>query len=656
MVENLAAERIDPNHYIGIRFRPDIEGLRAIAVIFVVLYHAGLPSLQGGFIGVDIFFVVSGYLITTLLTNELNFSGDIHLSRFYARRVRRLLPASTLVVVAVCLTEAILASPLAQYGILKDALATTLYSSNIYFCHLNRGYFFQGTPASPLFHTWSLAVEEQFYLVWPILLLLLTRVGKSVGVTVFFLAVITLVSFAGCVWLTGFNEIAAFFQSPARAWEFSAGGLASFVPIHWLTRSKSLCGWIGITGLLSLILSATFLTASMRYPGYIVAIPVVATIATLLAGAGTPDSLAAGLLKLRPFQYLGAISYALYLWHWPVLRIAKDIFPDNSLALRAGCIGLAVLLASVTHAVVEKPIRFLPFILSRSMLSLGIAALIMAICIGGFAGWRVALLRSAQYRRFHQVVQDMPSFYALGCSADIRPKLCFFGETSKPVSTVVLFGDSHAAQWFEPLKDMAEVQHWKLVTIIKVACSPMNIKTDHLGSPAAIEGCDQWRKLALAKIREIHPNTVIVSSSSLYPRSGSLSKLIDAQDWERASRETFLALAESGTPVRFIRDTPHADYNVPFCLAQRAWNGRATCGPLLRSSALNSDVYNAEARAAARIANVKVIDMSDAIFKGDRCEPEQGNVVLFRDSDHMTESYAASLAGALQEQLLKDSN
>jgi peptidoglycan/LPS O-acetylase OafA/YrhL len=656
VVENLAAERIDPNHYVGIHFRPDIEGLRAIAVIFVVLYHAGFPFLQGGFIGVDIFFVVSGYLITTLLTNELNLSGDIDLSRFYARRVRRLLPASTLVVVAVCLTEAILASPLAQYGILKDALATTLYSSNIYFCHLNRSYFFQGTPASPLFHTWSLAVEEQFYLVWPILLLLLTRAGKSVGVTVFFLAVITLVSFAGCVWLTGFNEIVAFFQSPARAWEFSAGGLASFVPIQWLTRSKNLCGWIGITGLLVLTLSATFMTASMRYPGYIGAIPVVATIAALLAGAGKPVSLAAGLLKLRPFQYFGAISYALYLWHWPVLRIARDIFPNNSLALRAGCIVLAVLLAGLTHAVVEKPIRFLPIILSRSMLSLGIAALIMAICIGGFAGWRVALLRSAQYRKFHQVVQDMPSFYASGCSADIRPKLCIFGETSKPVSTVVLFGDSHAAQWFEPLKDIAEVQHWKLVTIIKVACSPMNIKTDHLGSPAAIEGCDQWRKLALAKIREIHPNTVIVSSSSLYPRSGSLSKLIDAPDWERASRETFLALAESGTPVRFIRDTPHADYNVPTCLAQRAWNGRATCGPLLRSSALNSDVYNAEARAATRIANVRFIDMSDAIFKGDRCEPEQGNVVLFRDSDHMTESYAASLASVLQKKLLEESN
>ena len=212
VVQNLATERIDPNQYVSIHFRPDIEGLRAIAVIFVVLYHAGLPLLQGGFIGVDIFFVVSGYLITTLLTNELSSSGGIHLSRFYARRVRRLLPASTLVVVAVCLTEAILASPLAQYGILKDALATTLYSSNIYFCHLNRGCFFQGTAASPLFHTWSLAVEEQFYLVWPILLLLLTRVGKSVRVTAFFLALITLVSFAGCVRLTGFNEIAAFFN------------------------------------------------------------------------------------------------------------------------------------------------------------------------------------------------------------------------------------------------------------------------------------------------------------------------------------------------------------------------------------------------------------------------------------------------------------
>jgi hypothetical protein len=383
---------------------------------------------------------------------------------------------------------------------------------------------------------------------------------------------------------------------------------------------------------------------------------VIATVTVLQAGAGAPSSFVAGLLKLRPFQYFGRISYSLYLWHWPVLTIAREVFSNNSLALRAGCVVLAIVLAAITHALVENPIRFNRMLVSRPMLSFGFAALSMTISMAGFTGWRRALLHSVQYRKFHQVVQDVPSFYALGCSADIRPRVCYFGETSKPVSTVVLFGDSHAAQWFQPLKEIAQTQHWTLVTMIKVGCSPMQIKTDHLGSIAANKGCEQWRKMALAQIRAMHPDMVVLSSSSLYPRSGSLSELIDASDWERASRETFLALAVPGIRVKFIRDTPHASYDVPSCLAQRAWNGHANCGPLLRSSALNSDVYGAETRAGADIANVGFIDMSDAICDVDTCEPEKGNVVVLRDSDHMTESYAGSLANVLLEHLSDGSN
>jgi peptidoglycan/LPS O-acetylase OafA/YrhL len=651
-VEDLGAELAKSNQHLNIQFRPDIEGLRAIAVCFVVLYHAGLPLLKGGFIGVDIFFVLSGYLITGLLMKELNSSGGINLSRFYARRVRRLFPALTLVVVVVCLSQAVISSPIAQFDVLKVALTTMLFYSNIYFAHIQLHYFAQEFASGPLLHTWSLAVEEQIYFVWPIFLLLLSRMVKSVGIRIFLIGAVTAVSFIACVWLTAWNQVMAFFLSPSRAWEFSIGGLLAFVPLHWLTAHENLCKWLGTVGLIALVLCGVFITNPASFPGYVAAMPVLATVASLQAGAGAPGSLVARVLRLRPMQYLGGISYSLYLWHWPVLMMAPEMFPNNPAVVRAACVVLSVALAAITHVTVENPVRFNSFLASRSLLSLGVAGLSMAMCIGGLAMWWVALDHSAQFRRFNKVRNDVPSFYAMGCTADLSddsPKMCSFGETSKPESTVVLFGDSHAAQWFPAMKVIAESRHWKLVTIIKPACPPINIKA--LITRRAIEACERWRKLSIAAIQEMHPDTVIMSASSLYPRRDSPS-LIDASEWEKGSRDTFLAIARNGTAVRTIRDTPHADYDVPRCLAQLAWNGHATCPPLNRANALSADIYQAVVRGAANIDNVKIIDMSDAICGTDRCATEQGDLVKYRDADHLSASYAESLANALQMQLL----
>jgi peptidoglycan/LPS O-acetylase OafA/YrhL len=652
-VENLGAKLAQSNRHMNIQFRPDIEGLRAVAVILVVLYHAGLPFLQGGFIGVDIFFVVSGYLITSLLVKELNSSGGISLSRFYARRARRLLPALTLVVVIVCLIQAIIASPLVQIEVLKAALATTLYSSNLYFAHIQLYYFLQGSGSEPLLHTWSLAVEEQFYLVWPIFLLLLQNVVKGVRSRILVIAATTIISFIGCVWLTAWNQVMAFYLSPPRAWEFSIGGLLAFVPLHWMTARETLCKWLGAAGLIALVLCGALMTDSARFPGYIAAIPVLATLAVVQAAAGAPNSLAARVLKWRPLQYVGGISYSLYLWHWPVLMMAPQIVSDHSAAVRAGCIALSVVLAAITHVTVENPVRFNSLLGSRSLLSLGLVGLSMTICIGGLAMWWVALNHSAQFRKFNEARNDVPSFYRTGCTADLtdpKPKQCSFGELAKPESTVVLFGDSHAAQWFPAMKVIAESRHWKLITIIKSACSPMNISI--LRAPRAIEACERWRELSIAAIQEMHPDAVVMSSSSLYQQRNS-SRLVDASDWEKGSRDTFLAIARHGIALRFIRDTPHADYDVPPCLAQLAWNGHAACPPLSRRNALSPDIYQAEVRAAADMANVRIIDMSDAICGSDSCATEQGDLVKYRDSDHLTSRYVESLANELQTQLLK---
>src|SRR5262249_19436257 len=185
-------------------------------------------------------------------------------------------------------------------------------------------------------------------------------------------------------------------------------------------------------------------------------------------------------LNLRALQYFGGISYSLYLWHWPVVAIARELYLPNSAAVLVAGVVLSVLLAAITHVTVENPVRFNSFLVSRSFLSLVIAGLSSVVCIGGFAIWWVALNDSTQFRKFNKVRNDVPSLYGMGCRADWSDaslRMCSFGEISKPESTVVLFGDSHAAQWFPALKDIAESRHWKLVTIIKSACYPMNVES-----------------------------------------------------------------------------------------------------------------------------------------------------------------------------------
>ena len=184
----------------------------------------------------------------------------------------------------------------------------------------------------------------------------------------------------------------------------------------------------------------------------------------------------------------------------------------------------------------------------------------------------------------------------------------------------------------------------------------MRIESDRREDPQENEICERWRKLALAKIRDLYPDMIVATSSTRYPPPGDPTRLIGVSEWERKSRETFLALSGLGTRVTFIRDTPQFDYDVPSCLAQREWNGRAKCDPLPRSNALEHDIYDAEAHAGAGIANVRFIDMSDAILNGDRLEPERNGLVLFMDADHMTQRFAGSLAGEFQEQLLAGSN
>jgi peptidoglycan/LPS O-acetylase OafA/YrhL len=634
----------------SIPFRADIEGLRALAVGLVIASHVGLPLLRGGFVGVDIFFVVSGYLITSLLMQEFSSSGTVNFARFYARRARRLLPAAITMVLGVCGAESIIINPVAQLNILRAALATVLYSSNFYFAHLQLQYFLQPSATNPLIHTWSLAAEEQFYLIWPLLLLLVARIFKTVRGRSTALAAISLASFVLCIWLTATNSILAFFETPARVWEFGAGGLLVFMPERWLTGRQRLWSWLGGIGIIAQLVSAELIRASM-FPGYVAAIPVIGTLLLLLAGVGAPESPAPRLLSTKPAQVMGQLSYSLYLWHWPVLVIGQELIPNNSVPIRLGWIAVAGITATLTYVAIESPIRFQPFLIARSGLTIGLAVLSAILCVGVIGAWRAILDHSEQFRKYERVVEDFPGVYRKGCDpdrADSHPAVCFFGEISQPRSTMVLFGDSHAAQWFPALLQIANVQHWRLATIIKPGCTPLSIRKDT--TPRMERVCEEWRRAAIGDIEELHPDLVIVTSASRHP-GGDGNMIEDMRIWEQAARDTFAALAKLGAKIRFIRDTPYADYDVPGCLAQAEWDGHTQCPAPVSAVVLSPGIYAAEARAAQDFGNVEVVDLSDRMCSPDRCYLEVAGQVIYRDADHLTASFSRSMAAVLFQRL-----
>jgi peptidoglycan/LPS O-acetylase OafA/YrhL len=384
----------DQGRAVSDRFRPDIEGMRAVAVGLVLLYHGFHAPFTGGFVGVDVFFVISGFLITSLLLHEKARTGSISVSRFYARRVRRILPAATLVVLATVFASYRWLGFIAGNEIADDAKWAAVFSANIHFGLLGTDYLGSKLPPSPLQHMWSLGVEEQFYLVWPALFLALALLVKgarqriALAIT---LPVIIGVSLAWSVIQTGSNATWAYFSPLTRAWELALGALvavlatvAARVRPPWLIELLSLCGIGGI------IVSALVLNSSTHYPGSAVILPVVSTALLIAAGCANPRTLVGRTLALRPMQWIGARSYSLYLWHWPFLIIAAEYLGHNLSAIQnTGLLLLALAATAITYRLVENPVRHARVLATRTRLTLAIGAVLLAVTVGT-AQWQIA--------------------------------------------------------------------------------------------------------------------------------------------------------------------------------------------------------------------------------------------------------------------------
>nr|WP_255251691.1 acyltransferase [Mycolicibacterium vaccae] len=383
-----------PAHPARTQFRPDIEGMRAIAVVLVILFHGYHQPFTGGFIGVDIFFVISGFLITSLLLRENDRGGRISIAGFYARRVRRILPASTVVVLVTLVATYHWLGFINGNAVAEDAKWTAIFSANVHFALLGTDYFGAQMPPSPLQHMWSLGVEEQFYFVWPAVFLVLVFIARGAQhrrVLAGVLSVIIVASLSWSVLQTAINQTWAYFSPLTRAWELALGALVAVLAPS-IARLKHL--WVptvlAVGGLCAIAVAAFVLTPDTRYPGSAVILPVTGSAALIAAGCIARPTWVGRALSVRPMQWIGARSYSLYLWHWPLLIIpARYLNKDLSLLQATGLVALAVLASALTFRLVEDPIRRSKFLSARTGLSLAMGALLMAVTILA-AQWLIA--------------------------------------------------------------------------------------------------------------------------------------------------------------------------------------------------------------------------------------------------------------------------
>jgi peptidoglycan/LPS O-acetylase OafA/YrhL len=619
-------------------FRPDVEGLRAVAILLVVLNHVGVPGVGGGYVGVDVFFVISGYLITSQLVRD---RVPIHV--FYARRALRLLPAATTVTVVSLVGAWLWLSPLLIDQVVKDALAAAGYVSNLQFAARGTDYLAADAAPSPFQHFWSLAVEEQFYLFWP--LVLLVRRRRLIWALVGFSLVL-------CVTETHRSAPWAYFGTHTRVWELGTGALLA---IH-APRPIRRLGWMGLA---AIVVAAVAYGPDTSYPGAFALLPV-AGAAAVIAGRG------AAVLACRPFQIIGRLSYGWYLWHWPLLMIIPVTGVPPRLVVAAAALGLAWL----THRVVENPIRFHPALRSRARYGVLVGAVCAAVVVTtaatvdafpreiphGAAAVRgpigpAAIRAGAALRTIPSNMRptlamarkELPKVYQDLCNQGIEEitvrDSCVYGDLSSD-TIVVLLGDSHAAHWFPALELLALRRHWRLVSLTKSSCTAADVLVwaDALRRPYT--ECQTWRSAALARIAQLKPRLVVTSSAFSYRPADP------AASWRAGWRHTFDALTATGARVVAIADTPAMGSPVPACLAQHPRAVWACNRPVAAATA------DAQRPVMLGLAGgrVTVVDPIPWLCVS-VCPAVLGNLLVYRDAQHLTPRIAVALAPALESRL-----
>jgi peptidoglycan/LPS O-acetylase OafA/YrhL len=601
---------------------PQIQALRAVAAVLVVIYHAKVTS--GGYIGVDIFYVISGFLITGLLLRELDGTGSLTLKTFYIRRVKRLLPASFFVLFVTAIVAWTVYPTTLRHGLGKDIAAAGAYVSNYLFALWQMDY--QNLNATPpvVIHYWSLAVEEQFYLFWPFIILALYRYGARRAVF-FGVVAITAASFLFSLFLTPREPIWSFYSLPTRAWELGVGALLLFIPKR--IRFSSNYGWAA----LGLILFGTLtFTDKTPFPGTAALVPVIGTAFAIASLSNWPSAMNRfGNLKI--VQWLGEISYPLYLWHWPVLVIPSVAWGRSLVAYELLiCVLLTALLADLTHRFIEDPIRYSkphPQLVIKSGAAATTASLIIGAAIYFSFNDRIDLDNGRSYSVSELIKR--PVIYDDNCHVNngqtVSPE-CTYGDRGAK-KKIVLFGDSHAAQWFPALERLANENNFELISLTKSACPGPAVEKVDSGEYKNAD-CFAWRDNSLERIAKLKPYAVIFSGFQHFQVPDGYSSR--REWWQAGQRRTLDSLRGNATHIVYITDTPHPQQDIPACLA----------------GGVISDCDDSERSEAISIPGLKAVNPTPWLCS-DKCSSVINEQVAYRDGSHISIAMSESLAQPL---------
>ena len=604
----------------------EVQGLRALAATLVLLFHARF--LSGGYVGVDIFYVISGFLITGLLLKELSTTGTISLKDFYLKRIKRLLPASFLVLFVTALFAWLVLPPISRGSIGRDLIATTLYISNYLFAWWQNDYQNLNATPSPFIHYWSLAVEEQFYLFWPILILGLAKFRSTRRFLTGF-TLVTLLSFALGFWLTSIAPIWAFYSLPTRAWELSIGALISLLP--QLRKRSPLLVWSGV---LALTTSIFWFDEKTPFPAAYALLPVLGSAALISSIGAWPKPLK--YLATNPVAlWLGKISYPLYLWHWPILVLPISLVSrELTISERIIALLITALLAHLTTRFIEYPIRSKTYTSRRVVISV-LLAMTLSILIGlGIAGTTTSALLIQGKQVTLAEIEAKPITYDNGCHLNYRESIspkCEFGIIAN-TKTVVLYGDSHAAQWFPALEKLASSKGFKLINLTKSSCPSIEVTRQSIGA-FQMSNCSSWRTTAIQRIKKAKPDLLILSSFEHYAPIGDPRKV--KQWWEEGSLRSFQNLRLLSPRIIYLIDTPLPSRNIPDCLA---------------STSADKCFANSN-KGLPQVAGFQIIDPTKWLCTN-ICPGVVRGTVAYRDASHISVATSLELSDRLWDALV----
>lgn len=648
------------------QYRPEIEGLRAIAALLVAVYHIWMMRVSGG---VDVFFVVSGFLITTSLLSKYARDGYIKFGDFILGLLRRLLPSALIVMIFITIGSFFILPDVRFTATIQEIIASLLYFENWQLAISGTDYLDQNNPQSPVQHFWAMSIQGQFYVIWFLLISVAIIISKRTNISlkkVFTIVLLVLftASLIYSVYITSANQPWAYFDTGARVFEFAVGGLL-MIYIFNLNIHRYVSFTLGWFGLGILLFTGILLDVQGTFPGFIALIPISAAVLILISGQTPSKYGVEKLLSAAPLRFLGGLSYGIYLWHWPILIFYYEIFDVETVLVLHGIIiiVISVVLSYITTNLVEKPI--IKFINKHNFTFKGFSPIIglitvLVISLGswyfymnkqnipleaGNEDYPGVMVHSAEYDNssleekepvpyLSKVLDDKTPAYECQVNAQSSEiRVCDYGKEQNYDYTVAVVGGSKSTHWLSPLEPIAEEENLRLINITKSGCR-FTAETENY-----TEQCIEWNKKVIDEIINEDVDLVVTLADIAY------SDLYDVPD---GFIEQFKKLEEVNINILALRDTPYFKGSVPECIDR---HGRDS----IECKIVKDDVYNSPSawdRLDSKTANVWYADYSDYFCGPEYCDPVVGNVIGYFDHDHMTETFSKTFTPLLYRDVM----